>query len=578
MKLRGELSRPVIIAVMAGVFWFGSPAISADAAAKGKRSEPIEAGGPRFGDYLAGRTAQLDHDWRNAGRLMRQAWEADRDDPTLRRQALLLTLAGGDFPAAASIARAVPLDSGDAPLARLVLAVNDIADGHYPQAEELLQSNPPEGVERYLRPLLTAWAEAGRGRKAQARAALDQLGTLPGTSELHDLQSAMMAEMLGDKSGAADLYARLLDGKPSTRALIMSAQFLERQGSPDQARAAIEKLDPDGASASVRVEMLARLGTKGHAGPAPDARSGAAAALFDIAASLAAQEQADLDPLLYVQLALHLAPNFPQAQLLLAEIDQHWGRLEDAIAVLLGVDSASDLRSTAVRDAMADLEKRGQNGEAIKIGRGAMEAHPEDIDLALLNADLLRQAQRYAEAIAAYDATLGRVPPTSNRRGLTLYHRGIAHERAHEWPRAEADLLAALMLRPDDPGLLNYLAFSWADQGINLDRARTMLERAIQLLPDDGAIIDSLGWVMFRQGDFDDAVKQLEHAVELEADDATVNDHLGDAYWRVGRQIEARAQWDRAVRLTDDKSLADQIRAKLKDGLEPAAPRRAAAD
>ena len=165
--------------------------------------------------------------------------------------------------------------------------------------------------------------------------------------------------------------------------------------------------------------------------------------------------------------------------------------------------------------------------------------------------------------------------PASSRKGLALYHRGITYERAHDWPHAETDLLAALMLRPDDPGLLNYLAFSWADQGINLDRARTMLERAIQLVPDDGAIIDSLGWVMFRQGDYEDAAKQLEHAVELEADDATVNDHLGDAYWRLGRQIEARSQWERAARLTADKALGDQLREKLKDGLDsaPAAPR-----
>ena len=111
---------------------------------------------------------------------------------------------------------------------------------------------------------------------------------------------------------------------------------------------------------------------------------------------------------------------------------------------------------------------------------------------------------------------LDRLPPVSARRGVFLFHRGIAYQQSHQWPKAESDLEAALQLRPDDPALLNYLAFSWADQGVNLDRARAMLERAIQLVPDDGAFIDSLGWVMYRAGDYEDAVKQLEHAVALD--------------------------------------------------------------
>ena len=180
----------------------------------------------------------------------------------------------------------------------------------------------------------------------------------------------------------------------------------------DKARAAVESLDPDGASGSIRIEMLARLAGKGHPLPAPDPKTGAAAALFDAAASLAMQDQTDLGPLLYDQLALHLAPNFPQAQILLAELDQHWGRLDDAVTVLLAVDQGSDLRSTALRDAMADLDKLDRTEDAIKIGRSAIEAHPEDIDLTLFYADLLRQAEHYGDAVGAYDKVLARAAPS----------------------------------------------------------------------------------------------------------------------------------------------------------------------
>jgi tetratricopeptide (TPR) repeat protein len=562
----------------------GSPVASASPGpsikAKQAQSAVERADEPRLvnlGDYLQGRIAQLDHDWRIAGPAMYKAWQADRGDVQLRHDALLLSVASGDFAAATDIAHTVQPDSPDAGLANFVMTIGDLADARYAGVDAKVASG--RGLDVYLKPLLAAWAEAGRGRKDAALAALAPLDAMDGAAELRAIQGAMIAEMLGDAAKAGAFYGKVLEGKPSVRALTAAADFYQRQGDDAAARAAAERLDPDGSSSSVRIELLARVGDKRKASAAPTVRSGAAEALFNLAASLSADErQTDIAPLLYVQLALHLAPDFPAAQLLLAELDQRWGKWAESADILLGVDSKTVIASTAARLAMGALNKAGDADKALATGRAAVAAHPEDIDLVLSYADLLRMKSHYAEAIAGYDAALKEIPPASNRRGVALYHRGIAYQQAHEWPRAETDLLAALQLRPEDPGLLNYLAFSWADQGINLDRARTMLERAVELVPDDGAIVDSLGWVMYRAGDYPEAVKQLEHAVSLDADDATINDHLGDAYWRSGRQIEARSQWERAERLSDDKALTEQIRAKLRDGLDSAAPRRAAAD
>ena len=116
-----------------------------------------------------------------------------------------------------------------------------------------------------------------------------------------------------------------------------------------------------------------------------------------------------------------------------------------------------------------------------------------------------------------------------------FYARGITYERTKRWPQAEADLLHALELEPDQPFVLNYLGYSWVDKGLNLDRPRPCCNRAVELRPDDGFIVDSLGWAYFRLGEYDKAVTYLERAVELEPGDPVINDHLGDAYWRVGR-------------------------------------------
>jgi len=531
----------------------------------------------RFSDYLTGRAAQIDHDWATAGPAIRRAWESAKDDQGLRHDALLLSISGGDFAGALQIARTVPADSNDAPLASFVQTLEEIGAGHYAPAQAKLTAEPARGLDRYLNPILIAWCEVGRGRKAEALAALNGLDQVPGIEAMRQLQTAMVLDALGDKAQATVTYDKIIDATPPLHAIILAAQFYQRQGDTEKARNAIEKIEADGTSASLRGEMLARLSDKGRAGPAPDPKSGIADALFSISASLVAEKQNDVAPLLYTRFALYLRPDFPSAQLLLSEIDQRWGRLNDAADVLLSVNERSELRSTAERLAMGVLDKAKEDDKALKVGQAAVKAHPADMDVLLSYADLLREKNKFPEAIAAYDTALAKIPPTSNRKGLALYHRGIAYHLSKQWPKAETDLLAAMQLRPDDPGLLNYLAFSWADQGVNLDRARTMLERAIQLVPDDGAIVDSLGWCMYRAGDYSEAIKQLERAVSLDGNDATINDHLGDAYWRAGRQIEARSQWEKAARLSDDKTLTEQIRTKLKDGLDNVEnpPRRA---
>ena len=115
--------------------------------------------------------------------------------------------------------------------------------------------------------------------------------------------------------------------------------------------------------------------------------------------------------------------------------------------------------------------------------------------------------------------------------------------------------------------MLNYLGYSWVDQGVNLDEGMRMIRRAVEQRPDDGYIVDSLGWAYYRLGNFEEAVKHLERAVELKPEDPTINDHLGDAYWKVGRQLEAHFQWSHARDLKPEPDELEKIEEKLKSGL-----------
>jgi Flp pilus assembly protein TadD len=199
---------------------------------------------------------------------------------------------------------------------------------------------------------------------------------------------------------------------------------------------------------------------------------------------------------------------------------------------------------------------------------------PTRAEAAISLGDVLRGRKRFLEAAEAYDIAIARSNPSEQRNWTLYYSRGIALERANLWQRAEADFLKALELSPEQPHVLNYLGYSWVEHGVNLDRARKMLERAVELRPNDGYIVDSLGWVLFRTGDFKGATERLEHAVELRPQDATINDHLGDAYWKVGRHTEARFQWSRALSLDPEPELVDSIKTKIARGLQGVAAKR----
>jgi len=181
--------------------------------------------------------------------------------------------------------------------------------------------------------------------------------------------------------------------------------------------------------------------------------------------------------------------------------------------------------------------------------------------------NILRGRKLFDECAKVYSKGIATIANPERPNWLIFYFRGICNERDKKWQDAEADLKQALKLFPDQPHVLNYLGYSWIDQGQNLDEGMRMIRRAVEQRPDDGYIVDSLGWAHYRLGAYDEAVKNLERAVELKPDDPTINDHLGDAYWKTGRALEARFQWSHARDLKPEPEDLDKIKKKLEIGL-----------
>jgi tetratricopeptide (TPR) repeat protein len=302
-----------------------------------------------------------------------------------------------------------------------------------------------------------------------------------------------------------------------------------------------------------------------------NAQEGAAEVLYGIGSALG--RRGDDDPgLVYLQLALYLMPDHALSLLSLADLYEQLKMPQLAIKVYERFPADSPLRRNAEIQLATDLDSLDRADEAKKRLEKLIAEQPNDLEAIMALGGIVRARKQYGECAKIYSRGIATIA-TPQRSNWTIYYfRGICYERDKQWDKAEADLKMALQLYPDQPNVLNYLGYSWIDQGINLDEGMKMIRRAVDQRPEDGYIVDSLGWVYYRLGDYQEAMKHLERAVELKPDDPTINDHLGDVYWRLGRTLEAVFQWSHARDLKPEPDDLAKIQEKLKSGLstEPA--------
>jgi len=224
-----------------------------------------------------------------------------------------------------------------------------------------------------------------------------------------------------------------------------------------------------------------------------------------------------------------------------------------------------------------DLDAADRSDEAIKILKNVTAEDPKDLEAIMALGNIERGRKKFADCAQTYSQGIDVLPPNNDKaNSVYYYYRGICEERSKQWNKAEADMRKALEMQPEQPHVLNYLGYSWIDQGVNLDEGMKMIKRAVEQRPDDGYIVDSLGWAYYRIGNYEEGVKNLERAIDLKPEDPTINDHLGDAYWRVGRTLEAKFQWAHARDLKPEPDDLPKIEAKIENGL-PDDPSSAAA-
>ena len=530
--------------------------------------QPPEIKSP-LGAYLAGLAATRSGDYSLAADYMLNALAADPDNPDLVRPVFMLVSGDGRHELSVKLARQVAaFDSNDS-TANMVLAVDAALNADWDKALGFIDSLPERGVSSVSGPLLGGWLELARGSLEAAMGRIAPLKDNSGLVLIYYLHSALLNDLAGQTEAAAEAYdnALLATTRPTLRLVWLAGNFFERQGNGARAQQLYGDFARDSSNASIMQSLLVRAGSgQPPVAAVADARHGMAEVFFNIA-SLLSQERAQDLALINIHLALRLQPGLDVARVLLGEVLQEQGRGAAAIAAYRAVPADSPF-DWMVRIRVADeLDRMGNVEEALEeLNRLAAE-RPDDYEAYYRKGNLLRIQERFDEAVAAYDEAVVRLGEVQAHHWSILYYRGIALERAKQWERAEADFLKALDLEPEQPFVMNYLAYSWVEQKQHLDEAKQMLVRAVELRPTDGYIVDSLGWVYYRLQEYQKAVEFLEKAVELRAQDPVINDHLGDALWRTNRRDEARFQWRRALSLEPEPDQVPLIENKLKTGL-----------
>ncbi len=542
-----------LAAIAVGVSLLSGPAL---AAATPDATAPPE----RFaaGPFLAGQLAGELGDVGVAATAFQRALAEDPGNPVIEQQAFLSALLAGR-PEAVGLAR-TQIASGDA-AAILVLGDADAQAGRWDQAVARFASLPQQGPARILKPLLVAWAQYGGGHADLALATLQPFTTTGSIRGVYALHAAMIADLSERQPEARRLYGLARTSYPALNLDLGRelASFAARDGDLDGARHTLDQTAAPSPELMLALPGLRRDVAQRQIRTPLD---GMAEVYLALAATERGADRTEFASIL-LRLALDVRPDFTPAHLLAAEVQTQAGRIDAALAELDKIPATDPLAPLVDLRRANLLLDAGRSEAALTVANRLVAQAPTRPEVFVLQGNVLRAAKRPADAVPAFQRAIELVGAPVAANWPLFYDLGIAQDEADQWPAAQASFQHALFLSPDQPQVLNYLGYAWTERSQDLARAKAMVQRAVAQDPDDGAFVDSLGWVELRQGDVAEAVKQLERACELDSEDATINGHLGDAYKAAGRLREAAFQWQRALTLNPEPKDA----AHYRDGL-----------
>lgn len=547
----------------------------AQANAKEELAETVNSTG-LSGSYLAAQVAIDDNDDDAAVKFLERALALDPDDNDLKQDLFVALVSNGRISDAAEIARNTPKLGTSQNLAGYVLAAEAMRKRSWNNAINALKDVSGVDLDKTLREISHAWALQGLGQTDQAIARIEELDGPEWISVMKNYHAGLIANAGGKHDIAAEKFQAVIDNRAVISVLTetyiraVEAMVRNRSKAGDQEKAE-ETLDyglsllPSHSPFMVLKEQLEEDKVLKPLLTTP--QQGMAELFYNIATAIRRDGAGNFSKN-YLQISHSLAPKSDVIQIGLAELYLQQGAYEKSNAFYSSVADTSPFSRIARLEKATNLSRLDKKEEAIAELESLIESDPNDLTGYMTLGNVFSREERYQEAADTYDKAVSIIGEPKSFHWNLFFRRGISYERLKQWDKAEPNFLKSLELSANQPEVLNYLGYSWVDQGINLDEGMDMIRRAVELRPRSGFIVDSLGWAHYRLGQYEDAVRELERAVQLMPQDPTINDHLGDAYWKVGRKLEATFQWNIALATKTPPDNPEAIKAKLENGLQ----------
>ena len=533
--------------------------------------------GTLLGNYLSGRIARGDHDTATAADFYSKALAEDPSNEVILEQAFLLETASAHWDRALQLAHDLVKIEPSHRIAQFLHGCEAFKQGKYDEADQHFAEARQGPIADLTSTLARAWVKEAAGKPDEAFAILDSLSDADWAQFYQRYHRGLIADVAGKSDIAGEALAGAFKKNPGT--LRVTEAYARHAVNANNRKLAVQTLKTH-LSKTAGHPLSRALLEDINAGQTPpllviSPTDGLAEVFYGIGDALAGEGGLDMG-IIFLQFSQYLKPDFPLAHVALAEAYDNAKRYDLELQAFDRIPEASPLwLSVQIQKAFA-LNSLERVDESKTLLDSLIAKNPKDVRPLDALGNIMRSHERYGEARDAYSRAIALIPKPTKDNWALYYSRGVSNERLKDWPAAEADLKKALALSPEESVVLNYLGYSWVDQGMHLKTAMDYIRKAVKLKPEDGYYVDSLGWAYFRLGNLPAAVEQLERAVELRPDDPVINDHLGDAYWRIGRKLEAKYQWQQSLSLKPESDQVVELEKKIKTGLADAPETKAA--
>jgi tetratricopeptide (TPR) repeat protein len=509
--------------------------------------------------FMVGQFALKNGDLAVAADAFTIALAQNQDNPYLLNLAFQTQYFSGDIEAASDLAARIERSDDHIMLSSEPAAAMAAMEQDWEALYVLARHMVADGRSHHTGTIMVAWALAAQGQGDAGLVMLDSMDQFLNDyqSQTRLSQQALMAEYIGNAELAVAYALDLLEQENLDQNVVIDmVGILLRNGNADEGILWINRLG----LSFPRARMLADI----ESGISPLLKSPGVINMIStgIVTSQIDPMQHSYQPisLARLYLAAYLDRNNDYAKYLIAESYIEAGLLDDGVAMLsLIPDHSVWYPKARINIAVALRSESGQGALALTVINDLLDDYPENPLIWAEKALTAQRNQHHAEAEKAFTKAMS----LGLNNGRMLYYLAIAQADQGKDDLAETSFRQSIEQAPFNAYSLNYFGYWLIEKNRGFEEAKAYIQQAVDKQPENGAFVDSLGWVYFKMGDYQNALIYLERAAMLIPDDPVITDHLGDVYWALERQTEAVHEWRRALIFAPDAELEKHIQTKI---------------